>query len=292
MYELIPVGERVYYIDSPTKMGIYRYTDTDVCLIDSGIDGGAAKKVLRHLEEQGWRLSMILNTHSHADHVGGNALLQQRLGCPAYAWGIEAPFVRNPILEPTVLFGGFPYREIQNKFLQAQPSDCRELTENLLPPGLSLLMLQGHAADMVGFRTEDGVCFVADAVLSEEALEKHKVSYLFDVGRYLETLDLLNTIEARLFVPSHAEPVQDIRPLAAKNRANLLGTLDLILELCRTPRTGEQVIQAVFDRYELKMVHSQYATVGSTLRSCLSYLRSQKQLESAFDENLMYWQAV
>ena len=77
MYELIRVGNRTCYIDSPSKIGIYQHAGAEVCLIDSGNDGGAAKKVLRHLEAEGWALSAIFNTHSHADHVGGNALLHQ-----------------------------------------------------------------------------------------------------------------------------------------------------------------------------------------------------------------------
>lgn len=290
MYELIPVGAHTYYIDCPAKMGLYVHGDGQAALIDSGSDSGAAKKALRHLEEQGWQLSAIYNTHSHADHVGGNALLQQRTGCPAYAGGVEAPFVRDPFLEPTVLFGACPYREIRNKFLEAKPSDCRELRPEDLPAGMEVTDLHGHAAGQVGYRTDDDVWFVADAVLSEEALEKYHVSYVFDVGAYLETLDKLETLEGRLFIPSHAEPTEDIRPLAEKNRQNMMETLDLIRELCREPKTSEDVIHDVFCHYDLKMVHNQYATVGGTLRSCLSYLHGLKELAIEFTDNRMLWQ--
>ena len=184
MYELISVGPRTWYMDCPTRVGVYEHSPGRVCCIDSGSDGGAAKRLLRHLEERGWTLTAIFNTHSHADHVGGNSLLQARTGVPAYAWGVEAPFVRDPVLEPMVLFGAHPYREIRNKFLEAKPSDCRALTEDVLPPGLTFADLHGHAAGMVGYRTDDDVWFVADAVLSEEALEKYHVSYLYDVGAY------------------------------------------------------------------------------------------------------------
>ena len=72
MYELIQAGEKTYYIDCPAKIGIYRVSGDEVCLIDSGNDKNAGKKALRILEEQGWKLKMILNTHFHADHIGGN----------------------------------------------------------------------------------------------------------------------------------------------------------------------------------------------------------------------------
>ena len=74
------------------------------------------------------------------------------------------------------------------------------------------------------------------------------------------------------------------------------GDLDRAVPVDKEGADAELVLVALQHRlqagYALKMVHSQYATVGSTIRSCLSYLRSQKQLESAFDENLMYWQSV
>lgn len=44
MYELKQVGERTYYIDSPTRMGIYQLDNGEVCLIDSGMIKMQAKK--------------------------------------------------------------------------------------------------------------------------------------------------------------------------------------------------------------------------------------------------------
>ena len=38
MYNLNKVGERTYYIDSPTNIGIYKLNESDICLIDSGND--------------------------------------------------------------------------------------------------------------------------------------------------------------------------------------------------------------------------------------------------------------
>ena len=81
MYELVQVAENTYYINSPSKIGVYRVSDDDVWLIDSGNDASAAKRVLRTINERGWRLVAIYNTHSHADHIGGNAYLQKNTGC-------------------------------------------------------------------------------------------------------------------------------------------------------------------------------------------------------------------
>ena len=45
MYELIQVSEHTYYIQSPAKIGLVRLNDREVCLIDSGNDKDAGRKV-------------------------------------------------------------------------------------------------------------------------------------------------------------------------------------------------------------------------------------------------------
>ena len=163
MYELHQVGENTFYIDCPAKMGVYRTAPDEAVLIDSGNDKEAGKKALRRFEEQGWRLRAVYSTHSNADHIGGNNLLAARTGCPLYAAGLEAAFTRTPILEPSFLYGGYPPKALRNKFLMAQPSEALPLTPDVLPQGLSSFPLPGHFFDMVGFRTDDGVVFAADA---------------------------------------------------------------------------------------------------------------------------------
>lgn len=148
MYELIQVSGSSYYVQSPAKIGLVRLNDTDVCFIDSGSDKDAGRKARQILDKNGWRLTAIYNTHSHADHIGGNRYLQGQTGCRIYAPGAECAFTRHPILEPSLLYGGCPPRELRHKFLMAQESDAAYLTAEVLPQGMELLPLPGHCMDM------------------------------------------------------------------------------------------------------------------------------------------------
>lgn len=47
----------------------------------ASIDAPEAAPVVRALEREGWRLTDILITHHHGDHVGGVAELKRRYGC-------------------------------------------------------------------------------------------------------------------------------------------------------------------------------------------------------------------
>lgn len=292
MYELIPAADRTYYIQCPAKMGVWKLNDTDAVLIDSGNDKDAGKKVQKIFDAQGWRLTCILNTHANADHNGGNALLQQRLGAPAFAPGIDAAITTYPILEPAFLYGGFPCKALRNKFLLAQPSSCGTLTAENLPEGLTMLPLPGHFFDMCGFQTADGVWFLADCLSGANIVEKYHVNFIYDVAAYLETLDKVSALDGKLFIPAHAEPVEDIRPLAALNRAKVLEICENLLAFCREPLGFDAVLQKVFRHYQLVMDFNQYVLVGSTIRSYLSYLLDKGELKADFSDSLLLWQSV
>ena len=110
MYELIQVSDRSYYIQGPAKIGLVKLNDTEVCLIDSGNDKDTGRKVRRILDANGWRLTAVYNTHSNADHIGGNKYLQGQTGCKIYTQGIECSFTRHPILEPAFCMVDIPVR--------------------------------------------------------------------------------------------------------------------------------------------------------------------------------------
>ena len=292
MYELIRVTDRCFYIQSPAKIGLILTGGDQVCLIDSGSDKDAGKKVKRILDANGWTLSAIYNTHSHADHIGGNQYLQKQTGCRVYAPGIEQAFTNHPVLEPWCLFGGCPPNELRHKFLMAQESDALPLKADCLPEGLEPIPLPGHSWDMVGFRSADGVVYLADCLSSREKLDKYGVSFISDVGAYLRTLEAVREMKAALFIPAHAEPTEDIAPLAEMNIEKVHEIAETLLSVCKEPVTFEAVLQAVFDRFGLTMTFEQHALVGSTVRSYLTWLKEAGRLEALIADNRLLWRAV
>ena len=289
MYELIRVTDRTCYIESPAKIGLVRLGDSDVCLIDSGNDKDAGRKVRQLLNANGWHLTAIYNTHSNADHIGGNRYLQGQTGCRVFAPGVECAFTRRPILEPSFLYGGYPCRDLRHKFLMAQESDAEPLTADALPKGLKTIELPGHFFNMVGYRTPDDVVFLADCLSSRETLEKYQVSFVYDVAAYLETLETVKGLSARMFVPAHAPAAEDVSELAQLNIDKVHEIAEKILGLCAEPASFESVLRRLFADYGLRMTFEQHVLVGSTVRSYLSWLRDAGRLEVEFEDNVLLW---
>ena len=286
--ELIKVGEKTYYIKNATNIGVYRIDENDVYLIDTGNDKDAGKKILRIMDSKGWNVRGIISTHSNADHIGGNKLIQDRTGCPVYAYGIEKCFTEYPILEPSYLVSGFPFKDLRNKFLLAKESVVTNIDNNL-PEGLEYFSLKGHFFDMIGIKTDDNVYFLADSLVSEETVKKYHLFFLYDVREYLKTLDFLSELKGKLFIASHCEATENILPIINANRSKINEICDTICSICEKEITFEEILQQIFDIYDLIMNANQYVLIGSTVRSYLSYLYEEGKVGYEFKNNKMIW---
>ncbi|AHM57977.1 metal-dependent hydrolase, beta-lactamase superfamily (plasmid) [Peptoclostridium acidaminophilum DSM 3953] len=281
-----------YMISSPANIGIYIQGD-DAVLIDSGNDKESGRQILKLLGERGWKLKLIVNTHSNADHIGGNAFLQERTECEIAATALEASFITNPVLEPAFLFGGFPDDDMRNKFLMAKPSRVTHIIESEgTIPGtpLETLSLKGHYMDMIGIITPDGVAFLADSLFSDVILSKYHLTYLYDVKSQLETLNRLRSLKADIYVPSHAPACEDISLLIDANESKIREIAQVILSLCSEPATLDDILSGLCNRYGIELNATQYLLLSNTAKSYLSYLKTQGYAVYEFKEGRMIWQ--
>ena len=286
--ELIKAGEKTYYIKNPTNIGIYKLDDNNIYLIDSGNDKEAGKKILKIINEQGWNIKGIINTHSNADHIGGNKVIQDRTGCEIYASDIEESFVKYPILESTMLYGGFPFKDLRNKFLLAKESKPKNINE-LLVDGLEFIPLKGHFFDMIGIKTSDNIFFLGDSLFSKDTINKYHLFYIYDVGEYLNTLSYLKNLKGKLFIPSHCKATNNIDSLIELNKKKIEEILDVIYKYCVENQTFEEILKYIFEKYLLTMNINQYVLISSTIKSYLSYLYDNNKLTYEFIDNKMIW---
>jgi glyoxylase-like metal-dependent hydrolase (beta-lactamase superfamily II) len=295
--ELKQIAKRVYYFPSQVNIGVITYEDKSAVLIDSGLDEEAGRKILKALEEKGLSLKAIVNTHSHADHCGGNSFLKRKQGVKIYAPEVESAIIQFPCLEPFYLFSGAsPPNELKNKFLMAQPSEVDYIikkNERKLRFGetdLEIVPLPGHSPNQIGIGAE-GVLFCADAVFSQEVLRKHKIPFYADVDKARETLEFLRGSGYNLFVPSHAQPMASIEELAKAHLEAIGGIEKHVLENCKQPKTAEEITRQICNIYSINLsTVQQYFLMKTAITAYLSSLHERKKLKNSIIGNSMTWE--
>ena len=77
----------------------------EALLIDPG---GPAPALTALLEEKGWRLKWIVNTHGHADHIAGNDLWAAQTGAKIVMHRLDHEFFSRPEMQEQARAEGFP----------------------------------------------------------------------------------------------------------------------------------------------------------------------------------------
>ncbi len=73
-----------------------------VIVIDPGGDPGV---ILRLIESEALTVTAIVDTHGHGDHIGANADLKARFGCPVMIHEADAEFLTDPMLNLSAWLG-------------------------------------------------------------------------------------------------------------------------------------------------------------------------------------------
>lgn len=191
-------------------------------LIDSSHLHHAAQTVqlVRYLlAERGETLRLLVNTHLHSDHCGGNAALQQAFGMPLWIPPGQADDVRT-------------WHDEALSHVQAGQQCARFRIDGVLVPGDSLraggrdwqvIASPGHDPHAVMlFDAQAGVLVSADALWQDGFgvvfPEVESEPGFDDVGA---VLDLIAELPVKLVIPGHGAPFSDVDEALARARSRL-----------------------------------------------------------------------
>ena len=88
------IGANCYFI-------VNEQTNEAIC-IDTGAEG---EKICQLIEQNGWKLTGILLTHGHSDHIGATQYVKDHEKVNVYAAKAEEEVLAQPKLNLTTMFG-------------------------------------------------------------------------------------------------------------------------------------------------------------------------------------------
>ena len=185
------------------------FTGSSTALVDSGYLTHAAQTVALVEHALGTRpLDLLLNTHLHSDHCGGNAALQQRYGCRTLIPAAEAAYVRD-------------WDQTGLSFAATGQQCARFGFDATLQPGQQIELgdLQWQILGAPGHDPHSLILYCpAEAILiSADALWQHGFGVIFPelegesgFAETHATLALIATLDVRLVIPGHGAPFTDV----------------------------------------------------------------------------------
>ena len=163
--ELLHVLGNTYAAVAATALlPVYKLTDRDVVLIDTGYAKLDRAGLTALIDGSGWRLRAILCSHAHFDHTGNVRYLQERYGAKAAISLIEAGISVNPD-SYRANYVALTYGKSRELFLE----ECFTADRVIFPQEdhidvdgarFGVLSLPGHSAGQLGFVTPDGLSLI------------------------------------------------------------------------------------------------------------------------------------
>ena len=191
-------------------------------LIDTGYATHAALTLALLASERGLRdapLALIANTHCHSDHVGGNAQIARRYGCPIAVPAAEAPFVAR--WDGKALLHDYCDHRVERFAVDRElGAQSRHVWGDL---EWQALAAPGHdMGALVFYNAEHGI------LISGDALWENGFGFVMPpevdpdaLPATRATIEMLAGLDISVVIPGHGEPFTAVAAAIERARARL-----------------------------------------------------------------------
>lgn len=307
MNKIMPIrlSKSVYCLLDHTNIGIIEDVDY-LILVDSGLNSENASEIDKLIQTNfNKKIGAIINTHSNADHAGGNKYFSEKYNCKIYTTPKESAFLENPYLESALIWGAHPFDKIRTSYFECEKSIATDLVnENSqikLNNGtiIKFISLPGHFIDMIGIFISDidkkNTIFLGDSIFGAQMITKYNISYMINVSEFKNTLDKIIKINSDFYIPSHGTIItskEELIRVAKMNKNEIDKIQNYLLFICSTPMQFDDILANVFNEYHIRTTASQIVLIGSTIKNHLTDLYCNKKLEMICNDGRMFWKKI
>lgn len=297
--EITKIKGNTYYIKGGTNTGLYLFEDNSALIIDPGLSGTRPKRIIEELEKNNMDLSYIINTHEHNDHYGAcNSFKNHFKGLEMLSSSQAKMYIENPELFSKYIVGGRSNVFLDNH-LRGKEHDCIFIDKVLEQGRVSInnvefeiVDLPGHTPGSIGIITKDKVIFVGDVLVSGKILLKYDFLFIYDIEKYLNSLEILKKIEFDYLILGHGKEIiskEESYILIAKHEQAIEKYLNQTKVLLENPMTLESVLRELIKNNNLSYNYKEYHYLKSSLVSLISYLSDRDEISYLLEDGLLLY---
>jgi hydroxyacylglutathione hydrolase len=195
------------------------YRSEQPVLIDTGYiaDFDATERLIKDIGINLSQTRLIINTHTHCDHIGGNRIIQDRSGCDIALHKVGKYFMDTRDDWST----WWRYFNQEADFFP-----CTKALDDgdMIPVGpyeFQVIHTPGHASDGIAlYNGQAKVLLSGDALWEDDiptiTMRVEGSTCLFDL---LDSLEKLESLAAEIVYPGHGRPFTDFKGALSKSKA-------------------------------------------------------------------------
>lgn len=240
-------------------LGVYRVTEKDIVLIDTGYAKLDRAGLTAMIEDNGFRLLGVICSHAHFDHSGNVRYLQQRCGARAAAHIIEAGISVNPDAYRAnyvaLTYGKSREYLLEECFVADTIIGPEDEYLDFCGARFGILQLPGHSAGHIGVVTPDNVAYVGDCLIDQQQIDNAKLPTSMFIARDLQSKEFLRQSQYDAYIIAHKAVITEHAALDAlvdSNSAFIYRKADELLEDLTDGMTFAQWIAAFCQRENIR----------------------------------------
>jgi len=215
------------------------YRSDEPVLIDTAyaVDFHETERLIKGLGVSVSQVRLIINTHCHCDHVGGNKPIQDRSSCDVAMHKIGKYFIDTRDDWAT----WWRYFNQEADFFRCTSALEDGNTISVGPHRFKVIYTPGHAADGIVLYHADEKILISSDTLWENDMAALTVRIEGSRACFsmLESMDKLEQLDVKIAYPGHGRPFTDVTDAIDRTRARLRGFLK------DRNRIGEDLIKKI-----------------------------------------------
>jgi len=164
-------------------------------------------------------VSLIINTHTHCDHIGGNKIIQQKSGCDIALHKAGKYFIDSR--DDWSTWWRY-YNQEADFFKCTQTLKDGEIIA-IGPHKFQVIYTPGHASDgIVLYNSQEKILISSDTLWeSDMAVMTLRVEGSMALFHMRESLQKLESLDVKIVYPGHGKPFSDMKKAISKSKKTI-----------------------------------------------------------------------
>jgi glyoxylase-like metal-dependent hydrolase (beta-lactamase superfamily II) len=291
--EIIKVKGNTFCIDTGmTYIPFYKISEEEIIMLDTGWEKGERNGIEQILDENNFKVSAILNSHAHIDHIGNNTYLKEKHNCIIAMSAYEALMCSSEA-NLKLYYSSQTLKDVKKHYGHMICKTDVMIDNNqdkitLCGVEFKIIHTPGHSPAHICIITPDNAAYLGDSLISYEVMEGAKMPYAFILSEDMKSKAKLYDLDCSRYIVAHKGIYGDIEKLVDDNIDFYESRAEKIYEVIEGTMTMEDIMKAVIKSFHIRVNSvNRYSFIERMLRSYVEYLYEIEKLQLIMEDGFL-----